>query len=103
MLPEPPVTGRIRALGRPTYLIGLSAGLDEEATVIVGSIERTTPEAEIPERARSILLLGFLAALCVTAIPRARSGRRAMLILAGILGLVGFVAGPIILAGRRGS
>jgi hypothetical protein len=89
---------RIRSLGRPTFLIGLTAGLDEEATVILGVLERTTPETDIPERARTILMLGFLASLLVAALPQPRPGRRASMILAGILGLVGFAAGPIALA-----
>jgi hypothetical protein len=98
VFPEQAASGLVRSFGRPSYLIGLSAGLDEEATVILGSLERATPEEETPERARSVLMLGFLAALLVAAVPRPRRGRRAAFMLTGILGLVGFVAGPIIFA-----
>jgi hypothetical protein len=93
---------RIRSLGRPSFLIGLTAGLDEDATIILGTLARMTPETDIPERARSILMLGFLAALLVAAMPHPRPGRRAAVMLAGILGLVGFVAGPIVLAAGAG-
>lgn len=97
LLSEPAGVARIRSLGRPTYLIGLSAGLEEDATVILGNVESKTPEAEIPDRARAILMLGSLAALCAIAIPRARSGRRVLLILAGVLGVVAFATGPVVL------
>jgi hypothetical protein len=99
---DPAIPARVRSLGRPTFLIGLSAGLDEEPTMIVGAIERTMPERDIPERARSVLMLGFLAALLVAALPHPRPGRRAAVMLVGILGLVGFVAGPIVLAAGAG-
>jgi hypothetical protein len=101
-LADPATPARVRSLGRPTFLIGLSAGLDEEATVIVGAVERTSQETDIPERSRSILMLGFLAALLVAALPHPRPGRRAAVMLVGILGLVGFVAGPIVLAACAG-
>jgi hypothetical protein len=94
-VPEPATPDRFPALGRPTFLIGLSTGLDEEETKLNGSVERTPSDDEDPERARSILMVGLLVALGLTASARPGPGKMVILILAGVLGLAG---GPIVLA-----
>lgn len=94
-VPEPAGTDRLRNLGRPSFLIGLSSGLNEQPTKINGSFEHaSSTENETPARARSTLMLGLLMALGLTAVARRRPATSSFLILIGFLGMLGFVGGP---------
>jgi hypothetical protein len=94
-VPEPASPDRLRNLGRPSFLIGLSSGLNEQPTKVNGSFEKAgTTENNTPDRARCMLMLGFLVALGLIAAARSRPGGSSYLILAGLLGLLGFVGGP---------
>ena len=98
-VPEPVSPDRLRDLGQPSYLIGFSAGLNEQPTTIDGSFE--TPgrsETETPDRARSMLMLGILIAMGLAAITRSRPDGRVLLLLAATLGLLAFIGGPLVLA-----
>ena len=98
-VPEPVSPDRLRDLGQPSYLMGFSAGLNEQPTTIDGSFE--TPdrsETEIPDRARSMLMLGILIAMGLAAITRSRAEARILLLLAAALGLLAFIGGPLVLA-----
>jgi hypothetical protein len=98
--PEPASIDRIRALGQPTFLIGLAPGLNEEPTTISGSWEGPgVLESDPADHARSMILLGVLVALGLSAAARALLGAWGYLILAVLLGLLGFMGGPVILAG----
>jgi hypothetical protein len=96
--PEPMTPDRFRKLGQPTFWIGQCAGLDEDRTTMIGSNASTYSEAETRDRARTMLMLGFLAAMGVMASMRAHPATTICLILAGVLGLAGFLGGPIVLA-----
>jgi len=94
-VPEPAGPDRLRNLGRPSFLIGLSSGLNEQPTRINGSFENaSSTENETPDRARSTLMLGLLTALGLTALARGRPATSSFLILIGFLGMLGFVGGP---------
>ncbi|MGA9922826.1 MAG: hypothetical protein WBQ29_05435 [Isosphaeraceae bacterium] len=94
-VPEPAGPDRLRNLGRPSFLIGLSSGLNEQPTKINGSFENaSSTENETPDRARSTLMLGLLIALGLTAVARRRPAASSFLILIGFLGMLGFVGGP---------
>ena len=94
-VPEPAGPDRLRNLGRPSFLIGLSSGLNEQPTKINGSFENaSSTENETPDRARSTLMLGLLMALGLTAVARRRPATSSFLILIGFLGMLGFVGGP---------
>ena len=94
-VPEPAGPDRLRNLGRPSFLIGLSSGLNEQPTRITGSLETASPvENETPDRARSTLMLGLLLALGLTSLVRRRPATTSFLILFGLLGMLGFVGGP---------
>ncbi|MGZ3301778.1 MAG: hypothetical protein ACXWO3_13065, partial [Isosphaeraceae bacterium] len=94
-VPEPAGPDRLRNLGRPSFLIGLSSGLNEQPTKINGSFENaSSTENETPDRARSMLMLGLLIALGLTAVARRRPAASSFLILIGFLGMLGFVGGP---------
>ena len=95
-VPEPAGPDRLRNLGRPSFLIGLSSGLNEQPTRINGSFENaSTTEKVTPDRARSTLMLGLLTALALTtALARRRPATTSFLILIGFLGMLGFVGGP---------
>jgi len=94
-VPEPAGPDRLRNLGRPSFLIGLSSGLNEQPTKINGSFENaSSTENETPDRARSTLMLGLLMALGLTALARRRPAASSFLILIGFLGMLGFVGGP---------
>jgi hypothetical protein len=95
--PELVTSDRFRSLGMPTFWIGQSSGLDEERTTISGSTASAPAEAETRDRARSILMLGLLAAMGVMAGIRAHPGSTFALILAGVLGLAGFLGGQVVL------
>jgi hypothetical protein len=98
-VPEPAGPDRLRNLGRPSFLIGLSSGLNEQPTQINGSFENaSSAENETPDRARSTLMLGLLTALGLTALPRRRPATSSLLILIGLLGMLGFVGGPVAVA-----
>jgi hypothetical protein len=91
---------RIRGLGRPTFLIGLSAGINEPAaTRITGGFEApTTPESQTADQARSTLMLGLLFGLTIILAARPVLGRTGFAIVAALLGLLGIVGGPLLLA-----
>jgi len=94
-VPEPAGPDRLRNLGRPSFLIGLSSGLNEQPTKINGSFENaSSTENETPDRARSTLMLGLLTALGLTALARRRPATSSFLLLIGFLGMLGFVGGP---------
>ena len=98
-VPEPAGPDRLRNLGRPSFLIGLSSGLNEQPTKINGSFENaSSTENETPDRARSTLMLGLLTALGLTAVARRRPATSSFLILIGFLGMLGFVGGPAAVA-----
>jgi hypothetical protein len=93
---EPAVGDRIRGLGRPTFLMGMAPGIGEvPATVTLGDAEQpVASEAETADRARSMLMLGILAAIGLAAVLRARPGAWGLFILGALLGLLAFVGGP---------
>ncbi|MBV8126359.1 MAG: hypothetical protein JO114_01695 [Planctomycetaceae bacterium] len=98
-VPEPAGPDRLRNLGRPSFLIGLSSGLNEQPTKINGSFENASSiENETPDRSRSTLMLGLLMALGLTAVARLRPATSNFLILIGLLGMLGFVGGPAAVA-----
>jgi hypothetical protein len=98
-VPEPAGPDRLRNLGRPSFLIGLSSGLNEQPTRVNGSFENVAAaENMTPDRARSLLMLGVLSALGLTAAVRRRSAQQGFVILIGFLGMLGFVGGPAVAA-----
>jgi hypothetical protein len=97
--PEPTSFDRIRSLGHPMFLIGLASGLSEEPITLRGSREGLgILVTDTADRARSMILLGVLVALGLTSAAGARPGRGSYLILAVVLGLFGFIGGPVIVA-----
>ena len=96
--PELVSPDRLRSLGRPSFLIGLSSGLNEQPTRINGSLENAgSNDSETPDRARSTLMLWLSLALGLTAVARPRPAASSLLILIGLLVMVGFMGGPVAL------
>jgi hypothetical protein len=94
----PAPADRIRGLGQPTFLIGLSGGLDQEPIKLSGIVQRTASDEDWRERARSILMAGFLVALGLAAMSPARRRWTTLMVLAGVLAFIGFMGGPLLLA-----
>ncbi len=95
-VPEPAGADRLRALGWPTFLIGLSSGLNEQTTRIHGTSENeSTSDAESSDRARSLLTLGLLTVLAVTAVARHRHNATGFLMVIGCVGMLAFMGGPV--------
>jgi hypothetical protein len=95
----PPAADRIRSLGQPSCLIGVTAGLDEEPTRVSASVNTDPIAVESPERARAILLLGLLSVLAMLAAVRPGRIGTIVLILAVTIGLLGLMGGPVALTG----
>jgi hypothetical protein len=95
---EPAPADRIRGLGQPTFLIGLSGGPDQEPIKLSVVVEKTVSDEDWRERARSIAVAAFLIALGLAAMSPARGRRTTIMVLAGILAFIGFVGGPLLLA-----
>ena len=99
VVPEPTGQDRLRALGRPTFLIGLASGLNEQPTRISGTFDtESSTGIETPERARSLLMLGPLLALSLAAVKRRRHAFVDYLLMTGFLGILAFLGGPLAFA-----
>ncbi len=94
-VPEPAGPDRLRHLGRPSYLIGLSSGLNEPPTRVGGTVESPTSlESVPPDRARLILTLGLLVLLLPAALVRRHPATMCLMMLAGCLGMLALLGGP---------
>ena len=94
---------RIRSLGEPTYLMGFTSSLSENPSRI--SLTQKAPGTVAPDaelRARLLLMLGLLVTLGLITLARSHLGAWNALILTALLGLLGFVGGPLIMATGAG-
>ncbi|MBV8488461.1 MAG: hypothetical protein JO161_09295, partial [Planctomycetaceae bacterium] len=102
-MPDPTSPERLRNLGRPSFLIGMSSGLDEPPARVLGVLSEgsaadTEDVTEAPDRNRAgvLFLLGYLAVILMTValwIPRPAL---TLLFCAGLLGLLTFLGGPVL-------
>jgi hypothetical protein len=77
----------------------MTAGLDEEATILSAQHDpEPKPEEVSPERARVMLMLGLLTALGILISFQPGLATTTFLALVAVLGLLGFLGGPLILA-----
>jgi hypothetical protein len=104
-MPDPPSPDRLRNLGRPSFLIGMSSGLDEPPSRILGVLSdesgaETQDVTDAPDQghARAIFLLGFLVAILVTVGVRIPRLATTLVICAGLLGLLTFLDAPVLAA-----
>jgi hypothetical protein len=98
-MPEPVGPDCLRNLGKATFFIGLSAGLNEQPTRISGSLENAgSVENDTPLRARWILVLGLTLVLGFIAAASRRPAITDSLILICLLGMLGLVGGPVAVA-----
>ncbi|MFO0888675.1 MAG: hypothetical protein U0790_05940 [Isosphaeraceae bacterium] len=93
----PSAPDRIRGLGQPTCLMGVTGGLDGEATRISAVGEAARKSELSPERAQATLILGLLAAPALLILARPGRAGTWLLTLALAMGMLGFLGGPILL------
>jgi hypothetical protein len=102
-VPDPASPDRLRNIGRPSFLIGMSSGLDEPPSRILGVLaeesgaeSETVADVSDQERPRALLLLGFLGAILLTVGVRIPRPATTFLICAGLLGFLTFLGGPVL-------
>ncbi|QEH37894.1 hypothetical protein OJF2_64860 [Aquisphaera giovannonii] len=94
---EPVAGDRMRGLGRPAFLLGMVPGLSDvpAAVTLAGVDQPVASEGETADRARSMLMLGVLAAMGLAAVVRPHPGAWGLFILGATLGLLAFLGGPL--------
>ncbi len=104
-MPDPASPERLRNLGRPSFMIGMSSGLDEPPSRVLGVLSEgsgaeTEDVTDAPDqnRAGALLLLGFLAVVLLTVGVRIPQPALTLLFCTGLLGFLTFLGGPVLAA-----